>query len=125
MPVKLYDALQVEAGPTVDVSTFMDSWISQPGYPVLMVNASANRDTVTVRQTRFFRNYDGNRQESAILWHIPITFATNLDNKDFSSTQTSSFISDRSVEIKMPQGSVTWIVFNVQQSGMYIIQSFR
>ena len=50
-----------------DISEFMNTWISQPGYPV--VSASETDDIVTLSQKQFFV---GPHAESDKLWPIPL-----------------------------------------------------
>jgi aminopeptidase N len=51
-----------------DVSAFMNTWISQPGYPVVAVEKTAT-NTIRFRQNRFFV---GKHAASAQLWPIPL-----------------------------------------------------
>lgn len=97
----------------------MGSWVTQAGYPVLSVSINDAKDNITVKQTRFLRNYGLNGHEDQTLWHIPITYATNKNNADFSSTSTTAFIKDRETTIEVPK-DVDWVIFNVQQSGNHI-----
>lgn len=124
VPEKLYAAFQNEVGNDIDITAFYGSWVSQAGYPVLFVTASKNRDSIEVTQQRFLRNY--NQQQSSkvsTLWHIPITYATNEENSDFSSTKTNAFISKEKQTIKLGK-SAEWIVFNVQQSGEHLFLEY-
>lgn len=103
----------------MNVTSFMGSWVTQAGYPVLSVSINDAKDNITVKQTRFLRNYRGNGHEDQTLWHIPITYATNKNNADFNSTSTTAFIKDRETTIEVPK-DVDWVIFNVQQSGNHI-----
>ncbi|MES2631286.1 MAG: M1 family metallopeptidase [Patescibacteria group bacterium] len=61
----LWDALSEASG--IDVATFMQSWMTQSGYPV--VHASIDGTTVTLEQEQFFI---GPHQPSDKLWPIPL-----------------------------------------------------
>lgn len=119
VPKHLYDALQSVAGEEnkLNVTSFMGSWVTQAGYPVLSVSIN-DAKSITVKQTRFLRNYGGNGHEDQTLWHIPITYATNKNNADFNSTSTTAFIKDQETTIDIKD--VDWVIFNVQQSGNHI-----
>ena len=50
-----------------DITAFMNTWISQPGYPVLSVSKQGNQ--ITLAQQQFFT---GPHQPSVRLWPIPL-----------------------------------------------------
>ncbi|MFQ9330244.1 MAG: M1 family metallopeptidase, partial [Streptococcus sp.] len=61
----LWDALSDASGK--DVSSFMDTWLEQPGYPV--VNAEIVDDTLILSQKQFFI---GEHEDKGRLWEIPL-----------------------------------------------------
>lgn len=61
----LWDALSDASGK--DVSSFMDTWLEQPGYPV--VNAEVVDDTLVLSQKQFFI---GEHEDKGRLWEIPL-----------------------------------------------------
>jgi aminopeptidase N len=61
----LWSALSAASGK--DIAHFMDTWISQPGYPVVEVDNA--EDKVTLSQKRFFI---GPHEPSSQLWPIPL-----------------------------------------------------
>ena len=61
----LWDALGQASGR--DVAAFMDSWLEQPGYPV--VSASVENDTLIIRQEQFFI---GEKEEKGRKWVVPL-----------------------------------------------------
>ncbi|MDU5661671.1 MAG: M1 family aminopeptidase, partial [Streptococcus sp.] len=61
----LWDALSDASGK--DVSSFMDTWLEQPGYPV--VNAEVVDDTLILSQKQFFI---GEHEDEGRLWEIPL-----------------------------------------------------
>lgn len=67
-----------------DISTFMNTWITQPGYAV--VHASTNGDTIELQQERFFV---GPHQPSDALWPLPL-HATGADTPTIMETATLS-----------------------------------
>ena len=74
----LWDALSRASGQ--DIGSLMTVWISQPGYPVLHVDAEG------MRQERFFI---GDHSESDVIWPIPLgatdeTIPRLLDGRELS-----------------------------------------
>lgn len=61
----LWNALSDASGK--DVSSFMDTWLEQPGYPV--VNAEVVDDTLILSQKQFFI---GEHEYKGRLWEIPL-----------------------------------------------------
>ena len=73
----LWQELETASGqPIVDL---MNTWISQPGLPIVQVeqNNSGEQPTATLRQERFFI---GDHQPSDALWPIPLFANQPLDN---------------------------------------------
>lgn len=117
MPETLYTALQSVVGNESNVAEVMDGWVTQPGFPVLNVNLSDDRKHVVVTQKRFLRS-NPNHQDKT-LWNVPITYATDKENTDFSFTKPIAILSKDSLQIDLKEPA-DWIVFNVQQSGKTI-----
>lgn len=61
----LWDCLAEQSGK--DVASFMDSWLEQPGYP--LVTARVEDDTLILRQEQFFI---GEYEDKGRLWQIPL-----------------------------------------------------
>lgn len=61
----LWQALSQASGK--DVAGFMESWLEQPGYP--LVTARLDGDTLVLSQSQFFI---GEHEEKGRLWHIPL-----------------------------------------------------
>ena len=73
----LWQELETASGqPIVDL---MNTWISQPGLPIVQVeqNNSGEQPTATLRQERFFI---GDHQPSDVLWPIPLFANQPLDD---------------------------------------------
>lgn len=64
----LWNAIAAASGK--DIVTIMNTWISQPGYPVL--NVERNGSAVTLTQEQFFV---GNHEPSTRIWPIPLNSA--------------------------------------------------
>lgn len=61
----LWNALSAASGR--DVASFMDSWLEQPGYP--LVTLDLDGDSLIISQKQFFI---GEHQEKGRLWQIPL-----------------------------------------------------
>ncbi|MET3558369.1 aminopeptidase N [Streptococcus rupicaprae] len=61
----LWQALSQASGK--DVAGFMDSWLEQPGYP--LVRARVEDDTLILSQSQFFI---GEHEDKKRVWHIPL-----------------------------------------------------
>lgn len=94
----------------------MNSWVVNPGYPVLYVSVTSVEEvtSITLTQKRFLRNNPDHDDET--LWTIPITYASNTENEDFSNTQTGKYLAEQKDVLRV-KGPIEWIVFNVQQTG--------
>lgn len=82
----LWDQLTAASGK--NIAGFMNTWISQPGYPVLHVSQSG--DQVTLRQEQFFV---GPHADSDRLWPIPLGSTCSempeiLDQRETTVTRT-------------------------------------
>ena len=66
----LWDAL--EESSREPVRKLMDSWIFQPGFPIVSADAGADGKSLKLTQRRFFYLPDGEAGASAQLWHVPL-----------------------------------------------------
>jgi aminopeptidase N len=55
-----------------DVATMADSWINNPGYPVLTVEENLAKGEITLMQSRFLSSGDARQNDDTITWHIPL-----------------------------------------------------
>lgn len=115
LPEKLYAAFQSEVGNELNITDILSSWVDQAGYPILNVKLANDRKHISLTQRRFLQNNPNHQDKS--LWNIPVTYASNKENSDFSGTKPITMLSNYSLEIKLKE-PVDWIIFNVQQSGI-------
>lgn len=115
MPEMLYAALQNESEIDHNVGEVMNSWVSQPGYPILSVNVASDRKHIIITQKRFLQN-DSNHQDKT-RWHVPLSYASNKENSNFSVTKPFTLLSNYTLHINLSE-PVDWIIFNVQQTGI-------
>ncbi|KAF9077342.1 ERAP1-like C-terminal domain-containing protein [Rhodocollybia butyracea] len=62
----------VEEATGFDASSFMDAWISKPGFPVITVTESEG--VILVVQDRFL--HKGTKNDTDTIWHVPLNVLT-------------------------------------------------
>ncbi|PPQ87694.1 hypothetical protein CVT25_011461 [Psilocybe cyanescens] len=64
----LWDGISAATG--LDITEFMENWITKIGFPVLSITEDA--EGITVRQDRFLETGPPSAQDNEILWNIPL-----------------------------------------------------
>ncbi|XP_064071371.1 aminopeptidase N-like [Vanessa tameamea] len=123
-PADLYAGLQQaldESTHTIDwpISTIMERWATQGGFPVLNVRRSAaSAESISVSQQRFLTDTS---LSSTDTWHVPINWVLST-NPDFSDTKPQRWISPfgpaLAIDIQGLSGA-EWFIVNKQQTGYY------
>lgn len=113
-PSKLYDALQSQAPPEMDIASIMGSWANQQGYPVLTVEMSEDRSSAKLSQRRILTSNSNHKDTT--LYQIPVTYFT--PTKWFTDTTHSILLTTKDAELQIPDGD-SWVIFNTQQVGYY------
>lgn len=111
----LYAAFQAEAGNDYNVTAIMDGWLTQRGYPVVDVKVAKDRKRIAVTQKRFLTSNPNHHDKT--VWNVPLTYASNKENTQFSNTKPTAILSNSSMEIVLSE-PIDWIVFNVQETGI-------
>jgi len=112
---QLWEAIQ-EAGVTsIDVSSVMDSWISQTGYPVVTAERVYGHNMVNFKQARFFLS---GAKNDTTLWKVPISYTTK-DSLDFSDTKPKVWLNEKSLTKSIGASPSSWFLANVNQTGYY------
>ena len=86
----LWAALSEASGK--DISSFMHSWITQPGFPV--VSASKNESTITLAQKQFFI---GPHEDKDRTWPIPLHGASQSIPESLQAKEASFTYDDTTV----------------------------
>jgi puromycin-sensitive aminopeptidase len=108
----LWDAL--EEASKLPVRKMMDSWIFQPGFPVIEVDAGADGKSLTLRQRRFFYLPEPNQQ----LWHVPIMIRA----RSAKGVETYRVLmTDRETTVALA-GALEWAVLNEGGHGFYRVR---
>ena len=118
----LYTSLQLavnEDYPTnpPSVTTIMQTWENQAGYPVITV--SLDGDVLTLTQERFFYT----EETSTNLWWVPINYVVG-SNPDFNDTKPDIWIPGVKTQTigsnsQKPFTSDDWVIVNIQESSYY------
>jgi len=114
-PEDLYKALQAQvkrAGLPDNVTAILNTWTTQPGYPIVHVNVE--KDIVTLKQERFFLEKNVHKKDFAdVLWHIPITWASIGNLSGYNDTVPRLWMTTKETTFK----SNSLFTLNVKQSG--------
>lgn len=118
-PDDLYKELQSQinlVGRKENIKEILDTWTTQPGYPV--VHVDVQKDVVTLRQERFlFKRREDFFDDN--VWHIPITMTSTIQS-NFQNTTPSHWMTEKEMKIESSDSSfveLQLLIVNVQQSG--------
>lgn len=103
------------------IKDIMESWTSQPGYPLVTITRNYTTKTLLVSQERFYLNRQATQADSVNSgWWIPLTFFTEDSNPASNQTTTAVWLEpkSRSAIIGFFEPN-SWVIFNVQQIGYY------
>lgn len=110
----LWDALQEASGQPV--RNLMDTWIFQQGFPLVSVEASPAKNSLSFKQSRFF--YLPPDKPEAQLWHVPIIVRAKTD-KGISTHRLLMTGADANLELP---GKLEWALVNEDSSGFFRIR---
>ena len=105
----LWDAL--ETASREPARKMMDSWIFQPGFPILDASRGADGIGLTISQRRFFYLPEDNDQ----LWHVPVMVRAKTDR---GVSNHKLLLTAREATLDLP-GSVEWALLNEGGHGFY------
>ncbi|KYN14240.1 Aminopeptidase N [Trachymyrmex cornetzi] len=121
IPDHLYESLQLKVGKKGlkdDVKVILDTWTTQPGYPIVDVFISTK--SISLKQKRFFPKKHENTIDDTT-WHIPITWAVVQNTSEYFNTTPKFWLTTKRTIIKKPRdlSPESLLIFNNQQSGYY------
>jgi len=105
----LWDAL--EESTKQPVRALMDSWIFQPGYPLIQVEKEAGAVVLSQQLFRYLEDGGGADRK----WHVPIFLRFG---KKGSVTNQTVLLSEPRLRVELPQDT-DWIVVNAGGDGFY------
>ncbi len=98
------------------VTTIMDSWVKQTGYPVLTadVRREGASSTISLTQKRFlYDNLLDTASADGVMWQVPVTIAQGGADR-----KTSFLMADRSASVALPSAD-TWTKVNAGQTAFF------
>lgn len=102
------------------LSTIMDSWTLQAGYPLVSVSRNYTTGIVSVNQTRFWLAESQHHPDSC--WWIPLTFV-NQQQANFNETRPQFWLecpsNERTLELINKPSADQWIILNPQVNTIY------
>ncbi|XP_059611772.1 aminopeptidase N-like [Phlebotomus argentipes] len=107
----------------IKVEDIFDSWINQPGYPLLTVMRNYQSNEIVVNQQRFLSARD-EVDPDRLSWYIPLSIATASD-PDMKNTKPWAWLKrgNRELVLRTTENktwtSDDWVLFNIQQTGFY------
>ena len=112
----LWAALEEESG--LPVTSIMDSWVKQTGYPVLQVEASRTPGDVQISLTQERFVYDrllGDEEPNPEVWQVPVSISSP------GETTASTVMEESRTAIALPAASPAddWYKVNSGQTGFY------
>lgn len=105
----LWDALEEVSGQPV--RAMMDSWVFQPGFPMVEADLSADGRTLTLTQKQF--RYQG---EGQARWQVPVVVGMHRQNGD--PITAKRILGDQPLELEVPQ-DLRWLTVNQGGWGFY------
>ena len=112
----LWAALEEESG--LPVTSIMDSWVKQMGYPVLQVEAARNTGDVQISLTQERFVYDrllGDEEPNPEVWQIPVSVSAP------GAASASVVMESKDAVITLPLASPSddWYKVNSDQTGFF------
>lgn len=99
------------------VKEVMDSWIVQPGYPILSAIRNSDNTSITISQQRYLLP-NGSPNNDTQRWYIPITYVTGANRNE--DTVPKHWLKN-SDNLTLPNAvdPNDYFYFNVKRSGYY------
>ena len=110
----LWDALEQASGQPVRRA--MDSWIFQPGYPLVSLEQTDDAGALTLSQTRFL--YLGGAAASGGLWQAPVTLRAEMRD---GPSEVKTLLQERESRVELPS-RLDWVVANAGGHGFYRVR---
>ncbi|PSN50099.1 hypothetical protein C0J52_04710, partial [Blattella germanica] len=100
----------------------MNTWILQPGFPVVTVTRDYENNSVLVTQERYLINKGMNTDDSC--WILPLTYTTQ-EEANFKNTDPKMWLncSVKETTYTMLPGKYSWIIFNIKFTDLEILET--
>lgn len=100
----------------LNVKNVLEPWVTQPGFPMLMVNRVYDENAATLVQSKFA--LEPEERESRFTWPIPITFVSS-EQRLFDNTMPTIWLFDKEGQLENLPNPHHWILINSKFSGYY------
>lgn len=107
------------------ISSIFDTWITQPGYPLITVHPSNDSSRLSLVQSRFILKQDGNhKSEDKFYWNIPFDITIKLAKVGIDDTSKVTlqylFPDQETFQIKVSDiDSMDFYLLNSKQWGHF------
>lgn len=114
----LWDSMNLVTKSNPDVKNMMRTWTRQAGYPLVTVARKGKE--VSVSQKRFIRavNPADATGNSSTIWHVPLSYT--YGPCDGTSCESVHLLNQSDDKIVL-QSEPSWLKFNVNMTGYYIV----
>uniref|UniRef100_UPI00398EAF21 leucyl-cystinyl aminopeptidase isoform X1 n=2 Tax=Pristiophorus japonicus TaxID=55135 RepID=UPI00398EAF21 len=110
----------------LNMKEMMKTWTLQTGFPVVTVKLDTTANKIHLSQERFLRisilQDPSSSPDSSYLWHIPLTYITSsCSNYSQPKCIKTWLLKNKTDTIDLKEPNVTWVKFNLNMSGYYIV----
>ncbi|XP_067838984.1 leucyl-cystinyl aminopeptidase isoform X2 [Heptranchias perlo] len=110
----------------LNMKEMMKTWTLQTGFPVVTVKLDTTANKIHLSQERFLRisisQDPSSSPDSSYLWHIPLTYITSsCSNYTQPKCIKTWLLKNKTDTIDLKETNVTWVKFNLNMSGYYIV----
>jgi puromycin-sensitive aminopeptidase len=110
----LWDAL--EKSSDQPVRKMMDTWIFQPGFPIISAAKGADGRSIKLSQNRFL--YLRGPQSESGQWHVPLMIKASTDK---GISEHKVLLTSAETTLELP-GAIKWVVVNEGGYGFYRVR---
>jgi len=113
---KALDAAEIFQDSDLNVTSIMESWTTQAGYPLITATRTPEGD-IHITQERFLLN-GGSEPEPKTTWLVPITY-TKMSNMDFTTTTPKVWLNQSQYQFTANVITDEWFILNIQETAFY------
>ncbi|CAG9134637.1 unnamed protein product [Plutella xylostella] len=106
-----------------DFYKFYDTWVNEPGYPIIEVEIDYVTGEMQLKQERFLLSASATPVNPDVVYPIPITFSSK-NNQSFTELKPIYMMSAKTGVVSKQPGE-EWVIFNHLQHGHYRVNYER
>jgi len=111
-----FDATKSES--KVDIKKVMDTWITQKGFPLVIVTRDYVTGKIIISQQSYYAFDSSEIIYRSSKWWIPVTWTTQ-SSSNFQETTPTLWLGPETDPITITIDPDEWIIVNLQQTGKY------